>query len=272
MRSEQARVLVRGGGDLATGVAIRLHRSGFKVVVIERRQPLAVRRLVALAQAVYAGHVEIEEVRGQLAPDLKAAMGLLEQGILPVLVDPEATSREKFEPLALVDGRMLKSASELGQEAASFVVGLGPGFTAGVDCHAVVETNRGHDMGRVIWEGGAEPDTRIPERVAGYDSDRVLLAPADGVFQSDVPLGTQVNKGDEIAVVGAVKLCAPFNGVLRGLLHNGLEVTSGMKVGDVDPRSDPSYSFRISDKSLAVAGGVLEALLSQVRIRAALGG
>jgi xanthine dehydrogenase accessory factor len=272
MKSEQARVLVRGGGDLATGVAIRLHRSGFKVVVTERRQPLAVRRLVALAQAVYAGQVEIEGVCGQLTPDLKAALGLLEQGILPVLVDPQAASRKAFEPLSLVDGRMLKSAPELGKGAAPFVVGLGPGFMAGVDCHAVVETNRGHDMGRVIWEGGAEPDTRIPERVDGYDSDRVLLAPADGVFHSELPLGTLVNKGDEIAVVGDAKLRAPFSGVLRGLLHNGLGVTSGMKVGDVDPRSDPSYSFRISDKSLAVAGGVLEALLSQERIRAALGG
>lgn len=262
--------MIRGGGDLATGVAIRLHRSGFEVVVAERQQPLAVRRLVALAQAVYVGKVAIEGVCGRLVKDHGEALRVLGQGDLPVLVDPRARSREQFEPIALVDGRMLKSPPELGKEAAPFVVGLGPGFTAGVDCHAVVETKRGHDMGRVIWEGSAEPDTSIPEGVAGYDVDRVLLAPGDGMFQSDLRLGTCINEGDVIAVVGDVELRAPFSGVLRGLLHNGLEVSSGMKVGDLDPRSDPSYSFRISDKSLAVAGGVLEALLSQVRIRAAL--
>jgi xanthine dehydrogenase accessory factor len=262
--------MVRGGGDLATGVAVRLHRSGFAVLVTEQRQPLAVRRLVAFAEAVYAGEVEIEEVCGRLVQDVTEALHACEQGIVPVLVDPQVESLPVFDPIALVDGRMRKSPPDVGLSAAPFVIGLGPGFTAGTDCHAVIETNRGHDLGRVFWQGSAQPDTGVPEQVAGYDVDRVLRAPSDGVFRGEVQLGVRVHRGDLIAYVDERPLKATFDGVLRGLLHDGLEVTAGMKVGDVDPRGDPSYCYRISDKSLAIGGGALEALLSQPEIRSAL--
>jgi xanthine dehydrogenase accessory factor len=272
MSTGRPRILVRGGGDLATGVAVRLHRTGFAVLVTERRQPLAVRRLVAFAEAVYSAEVQIEDVRGRLVQDSAGALRAWADGIVPVLVDPDAEHRTAFDLIAVVDGRMRKVPPDLGISAAPFVIGLGPGFKAGVDCHAVVETNRSHDLGRVLWQGSALPDTGVPEQVAGYDVDRVLRAPADGVFRGEISLGEKVHQGDLVAYIAEEPLKAAFDGVLRGLLHDGLAVTAGMKVGDVDPRGDPSYCYRISDKSLAVGGGVLEALLSRPEIRAALCG
>jgi xanthine dehydrogenase accessory factor len=263
-------VLIRGGGDLATGVAVRLHRCGFHIVITEIEQPLAVRRLVSLAEAVYAGEVQIEDVRGRHVEDLEAARRALQGGVIPVLVDPEAACRESLLPDVLVDGRMLKIPPDLGRTAAPLVVGLGPGFTAGVDCHAVVETNRGHRLGRVYWDGCAETDTGVPEPVYGYDEERVLRAPIAGRLQSNCPLGTVVRKGEAIAVIGGVDLVAPFDGVLRGLMHDGLMVEADMKVGDLDPRMDPAYCRQISDKSLAVGGGVLEAVLSVPALRGRL--
>lgn len=265
-------VLLRGGGDLATGVAARLYRSGFYVVVLEIAMPLAVRRLVALAEAVYAGEVVIEDLRGQKVEDPAAARKVLKKGNIPVLVDPHADSRKDLQPIALVDGRMRKASPEIGMEAAPFIVGLGPGFTAGLDCHAVVETNRGHNLGRVYWEGNAEADTNIPERVAHYDTNRVLRAPNSGIFEGRISLGSIVRQGDVVATVDAVPLEAPFDGALRGLLHSGLHVEAGMKVGDLDPRGQLSFCYQISDKALSVGGGVLEAILSRPEIRAHLGG
>lgn len=269
---KQPLILIRGGGDLGTGVAARLWRSGFAVVVAEIAQPRAVRRLVALAQAVYAGRVEVEELHGVRVESADAARRALESGLIPVVVDPEAEIRRRLEPAALVDGRMRKTPPELGMDGAPWVIGLGPGFTAGKDCHAVVETHRGHSMGRVVWEGKALPDTQIPESVAGVDVDRVLRAPADGVLRARLDLGSLVRKDELVADVDGSALVAPFDGALRGLLHDGLEVKRGEKIGDLDPRADASYCRLISDKSLAVGGGVLEALLSRPEIRRLLGG
>jgi xanthine dehydrogenase accessory factor len=271
MRAHHPLVLIRGGGDLATGVAARLQRCGFDVVVVEIEKPLAVRRLVSLAEAVYAGEVEIEELRGRRIESEKAVEPTLEEGVIPVLVDPTAESRHTLEPVVMVDGRMRKTAPEIGVQGAPLVIGLGPGFTAGLDCHAVIETNRGHHMGRVYWEGSAEPDTTIPEKITGYDLDRVLRSPNTGMFQGKKRLGSIVRKGDVIAEIDGVPLGAPFDGALRGLLHSGLEVEVGKKVGDLDPRGEPSYCYQISDKSLAVGGGVLEAILSRREIRNLLG-
>lgn len=264
-------VLLRGGGDLATGVAARLYRCGFDLVVTEIPRPLAVRRLVALAEAVYAGETVVEDLRARRVADPTEARAALAEGVIPVLVDPEAACREALAPVALVDGRMRKRPPEIGLEAAPMVVGLGPGFTAGVDCHAVVETQRGHHLGRVFWEGSAAPDTGVPEPVRGHDVDRVLRAPAPGEVEGRVPLGSVVHKGEVIARVGGVPLVAPFDGVLRGLVHDGLTVEAGTKIGDLDPRAEPRYCWEISDKALAVGGGVLEALLSRPDIRRLLG-
>ena len=271
MRPHQPLVLIRGGGDLATGVAARLYRSGFDVLMVEIEKPLAVRRLVSLAEAIYAREVEIEELCGRRIESAADVESTLEEGVIPVLVDPMAESRHQLEPVVMVDGRMRKTPPEIGMEAAHLVIGLGPGFTAGHNCHAVVETNRGHHMGRVFWEGKAEPDTTIPERVANYDLDRVLRSPTAGMFEGKKMLGSIISKGEVIAVVNGFPLQAPFPGALRGLLHSGLEVEAGAKVGDLDPREETSYCYQISDKSLAVGGGVLEAILSRHEIRTLLG-
>jgi xanthine dehydrogenase accessory factor len=260
-------VLIRGGGDLATGVAARLFRAGFGVLVTEIARPLAIRRLVALAEAVYAGEVRIEDLRGLLVNDAGAGAGALAAGVIPVVVDPTAEARKVLQPAALIDGRMLKAQSELGMGAAPLVIGLGPGFTAGENCHAAVETNRGHRMGRVIWDGSTQPDTAVPEAVAGLDIERVLRAPVAGVVHARCGLGTVVQKGERIVDIGDAVLRAPFDGVLRGLIHDDLEVEAGAKIGDLDPRGDPGPCFEISDKALAVGGGVLEALLSRPEIR-----
>ena len=263
-------MLVRGGGDLATGVAARLWRSGFWVVITEIEQPLAVRRLVALAEAVYAGEFAVEDLPARRAENVPGAQLALRQGVIPVLVDPEADCRTELRPAALVDGRMRKLPPELGIDSAPLVIGLGPGFVAGETCHAVVETNRGHRMGRVMWSGTTEPDTRIPDPVGRQAAVRVLRAPDSGVFEGSVQLAEPVQQGDLVATVGSGELRAPFEGIVRGLLHDGVEVSKGMKVGDLDPRGDPALCRLISDKALAVGGGVLEAILSKPEIRAAL--
>jgi xanthine dehydrogenase accessory factor len=265
-------VCIRGGGDLATGVAARLHRSGFAVVVTEVAQPLAVRRTVALAESVYAGEARVEELVGRRAEDAEAALRVLTEGVVPVIVDPELSCRERLRPLAIVDARMLKRPAAEPRRPGTLLIGLGPGFEAGVNCDAVVETNRGHHMGRVYWQGSGQPDTGVPDPVVGFDVDRVLRAPAAGEFQGTQAIGSRLEPGDLIARVGGAELRAPFAGVLRGLLHDGVPVEQGLKVGDLDARGDPSYCYLISDKSLAIGGGVLEALLSRPEIRGRLAG
>jgi xanthine dehydrogenase accessory factor len=273
MTDQPPLVLLRGGGDLATGVAARLWRTGFRVVVTEIARPLAVRRLVSLAEAIYEGTTIVEDLRGQRVEETTAIHELLDQGMIPVLVDPTAECRHELAPAAIVDARMTKSARttksapSLPLKAASMMVGLGPGFSAGDDVHAVVETNRGHRMGRVIWEGSAQPDTGVPDPVNGKDVERVLRAPADGMFEPTAEIGSLVASGSGLAEISGVALTAPFDGVLRGLLHTGIEVSTGAKVGDLDPRGDLTLCSLISDKSLAVGGGVLESLLSQEAIR-----
>jgi len=261
------RVLIRGGGDLASGVAVRLHRSGFEVLVTELPNPLVVRRTVSFAEAVFSQSVQVEEITGRLAQAYSQVREILDQSEVAVMVDPDLANLTEFSPLVLVDARMRKRPPETGLDAAPLVIGLGPGFTAGVDCHAVIETMRGHFLGRVIWEGAPLADTGIPDTVLGKDAERVLRAPEDGVLQSFKQIGDLISDGDLIARVNGEDLRAPFNGVLRGLVHDGLPVRVGMKIGDLDPRSDPVYTRLVSDKSLAIGGAVLEAVLTRPEIR-----
>lgn len=260
-------VYLRGGGELASGIALRLWRCGIQVVVTELSQPLAVRRLVSFAQAVFAGEVRIEDVKGKLAKDPDEALSFLHQGIIPVLVDPEARTIKAFNPLVLVDARMTKQPPDIGIDGAPLVIGTGPGFIAGKNCHAVVETKRGHFLGHVYWAGSAEPDTGLPEPVSNYGEERVLRAPADGVMCNFIELGSKVQQGAIVAVVDGKPIIARFSGILRGLLHEGVYVKSGVKVGDVDPRMDERHCYYVSDKALAVGGGVLEAILSKPEFR-----
>lgn len=261
---------MRGGGDLASGVALRLHRVGLKFVITELAQPLTVRRLVSFSNAVFEGFVEVEGVLGQRVDTVAEAMLVLEKDQIPVMVDPmcKVCLAPELDVRAVIDARMTKkySDSEL-MGSTPLLIGLGPGFVAGENCHAVIETNRGHRLGRVIWDGAPEADTGIPGKVATFRAERVLRAPADGVIKAIIPLGERVQQGQVIASVGGQPILAPFDGVLRGLLYDGLLVHQGMKVGDVDPRDDPSYAYLVSEKSLAIGGGVLEALLSRSELR-----
>jgi xanthine dehydrogenase accessory factor len=272
-RKNFPRVLIKGAGDLASGVALRLHRAGFPVVMTETAQPLAVRRRVAFAQAVYDGVCQVEEVTARLCT-LDAIPAVLQEDAIPVLVDPQTHSLVQLQPFALVDAVMAKRNTGTHLAAAPLVVALGPGFTAGVDCHAVIETNRGHNLGRVLWAGGAEPDTGTPGEVPGIGgrASRVLRAPQAGQVEPRVAIGDHVRGGELLAVVhgpgeAAVAVLAPFDGVLRGLIHPSVLVEAGMKIGDVDPRAAREHCFTVSDKSLAIGGGVLEAVLYAQRPR-----
>jgi len=263
-------VLIRGGGDLASGVALRLYRVGIRVVICELAQPLAVRRLVSFAEAVNSGEVCVEGVTGRKVTDPTDTLRILQilsKGQVPVLVDPEAKAAQALHPTVIVDGRMLKKTPEPLRHTARLYLGLGPGFMAPRDCSAVIETQRGHLMGRVVWEGQAERDTGMPEAVGERRSERVLCASAEGVLQVFTQIGEHLEPGQKVAEVAGSVVNAPFKGVLRGMLPQGMPVKPGMKIGDLDPRDDPALCTLVSDKSLAVGGGVLEAILSRPELR-----
>lgn len=265
---DMALVCIRGGGDLASGVAYRLVHAGFPVVMLELPEPLVIRRTIAFAEAVYAGEVTIEDLTGRRVGDPDAARVEAHAGRVPVLVDPVGASIGPLAPAVVVDARILKAnPGDLAPNMAPLVVALGPGYTAGIDCHAVIETIRGHRLGRVLWSGTAEPNTGIPGQVGGRTADRVLRAPATGALRGRVSIGDQVTAGQTVATVGGAPVLSPFDGVLRGLLHDGLVVAAGLKIGDVDPRGARENCFTISDKALAVSGGVLEAILSAPQMR-----
>jgi len=266
------KVCIRGGGDLGSGVALRLHRAGMKVVVIELPQPLVVRRTVAFAEAVFSRAITVEGVAVVYAgnqPDVESAWA---GGYVPVLVDPKLDAQKWIQPDVLVDARMLKRTDTANFDRQTFMVGIGPGFTAGVNCHAVIETKRGLSMGRVYYNGSSEPDTGIPEMVNGFVEQRVMRATSAGIFTGVVEIGQKVTKGQVLALVGGEKISAAFDGIVRGLLHSGIVVQKGTKVGDLDPRMDTTVLDRVSDKALAVGGGVLEAILSFPELRLKLCG
>jgi xanthine dehydrogenase accessory factor len=264
-----ATILVRGGGDLASGVVLRLHHCGLNVVVTELEKPLAVRRSVAFSEAIYEKQVDIEGLVGRSVSDPTDSLkifNIFSKQQVPVLIDPRCVSEQTLHPIAIVDARMLKRPPEPLRHNAMLYIGLGPGFRASENCHAVIETQRGHRLGRVIWSGESQTDTAQPEG----DQRRVLRAPADGVFKSRASIGQHFELGEEIASIDDQKIAAPFPGVLRGLLRPGLQATRGMKVGDIDPRDDPSLCTLVSDKALAIGGGVLEALLTRPAVRSKL--
>lgn len=264
------RVLIRGGGDLGSGVALRLVRSGALVIVAELAMPMVVRRAASYANAIYEGVCKVEETRGRRIEHISTADGLFAKNEVGVIVDPEGESRREFYPQVIVDARMTKTEPELLKDAAELVIGLGPGFTAGIHCHAVIETKRGHSLGRVYWTGTAEADTQTAEKISGYGEERVLRSPAIGELKSLVRIGDIVSAGQDLAVVNGRVVKAGFDGVIRGMIADGYPVQTGMKIGDLDPRRDPRLCYIVSDKALAVGGGVLEAILSRDNLRAAL--
>jgi xanthine dehydrogenase accessory factor len=261
------KVLLRGGGDLASGIAIRLARIGIPPVITELAKPMAVRRLVSFCQAIYDEEIHIEEISARLCKSHDEINSSLLKSIVPVIIDPPADYRFEFKPDVIIDCRMTKQRPDLNIDAAPFIIGIGPGFIVGENCHSAVESKRGHYLGRVMWNGSTEVDTGEPESVGSHQSDRVLRAPDDGIFIAHVEIGQFVKAGATIAEVNGIPIKAVFDGFLRGLLHDQLQVTKGVKVGDVDPRLDQAACHLVSDKALAIGGGVLEALLMRPEIR-----
>ena len=254
-------VLVKGGGEMATGVAHRLARSGFRLCLTEIGAPQAVRRGVSFCEAVFEGRKEVEGLVARRANGEKEILAAWEEKVIPLVVDPECRIREILRPAVLVDAILAKRNTGTRLDDAPLVIGLGPGFRAGKDVHLVVETNRGHNLGRVIEAGEAEPDTGIPGEIGGRTWERVLRTPVAGRFRAKKEIGDSVQKGERVAEVEGIDIEAQIGGVLRGVLRDGLFVPQGMKVGDIDPRGIRAHCFTISDKARAIGGGVLEAIL-----------
>lgn len=255
------KVLIRGAGDIASGIALRLHRAGMQVVMTDLPAPTAIRRTVCFSQAILLGEMTVEDVTARRADSVEEAESLLRRGLIPVLADPDCACRAQLRPDALVDAILAKRNLGTKIDDAPVVVGIGPGFTAGEDCHAVVETMRGHTLGRVIYSGSALPNTNIPGLIGGFAGERVLRAPCDGIFTALHRIGDTVEEGETIGFVEGQPMKCTISGVLRGVLDDGVPVKKGMKSGDVDPRCKPEYCTTISDKALAVGGGVVEAVL-----------
>jgi xanthine dehydrogenase accessory factor len=260
-------ILLRGGGDLASGIALRLHRIGFQIVIIELDRPLAIRRTVSFSEAIYEGVQTVEGTTARLvSPDQLQVT--LELGEIPIMADANANIlRNEFlispRSTVVIDARLLKSEPELLASTVALHIGLGPGFTAGENCTAVIETRRGHTLGRVYWKGSAQPDSGQPDGIP----ERVLRSTVSGNLLTHAEIGDQVKEGQLLAEIQSsagekIKILSPMAGVLRGMLRPGFQVSEGMKIADVDPRNDPSACHLVSDKALAVAGGVMETVLT----------
>ena len=261
-RAGRMKILIKGAGDLASGIACRLHRCGFLVVMTEIPVPTTVRRTVAFSRAVYENRTKVEDITGVLCRSMEEVEVALSKDQVAVVVDEECVIREKWNPDAVVDAIIAKKNLGTRITDADIVVGVGPGFTAGRDCHCVVETKRGHDLGRCIWNGSAIPNTGVPGMIGGYDKERIIRAVDNGVFHPAVTIGTVVELNDVVGYVNDAPVLAQVGGVVRGLLQDGVTVFCGMKSGDIDPRGVTGHCYTISDKASAIGGGVLEAVLS----------
>ncbi len=259
-------IIVRGGGDLATGTIYKLYKCGFPVLVLEVPMPSAIRRNAAFSEAVYEGTQTVEDVTCYLADSVEEAESLLAEGKLTMLVDPKGDAIARLKPLAVVDAILAKKNLGTNRDLAPITVALGPGFEADVDVDAVVETQRGHNLGRVLWSGTAAPNTGIPGIIGGYGRERVIYSPAAGILRDVCHITDTVKKGQTIAVIETetekIPVTATLDGLLRGLLRDGYPVPEGFKIADIDPRiQEYDNCFTISDKSRCIAGGVVEAIL-----------
>ena len=258
---EKRTILIKGAGDLASGIACRLYRSGFSVAMTDLPAPTSIRRTVCFSEAIPNGTAEVEGITARFAADADAAAAILRAGEIPVLADPQAACAAALQPDAIVDAILAKENLGTAMGDAPVVVGVGPGFTAGTDCHAVVETMRGHTLGRVYYSGSALANTGVPGDIGGFTIERLLRAPCAGEFRAVHRIGDVVEAGEVCAYVGHFQVRSVIRGVLRGILPDGTQVYKGMKSGDVDPRCRVEHCFTVSDKALAIGGGVLEALL-----------
>lgn len=261
------KILIRGAGEMATGVAHRLHKSGFHVCITEIASPMAVRRAVSFCEAVYDDAMTVEGVTAVKVDGPEKISDIWGKGYIPLILDPANKVKNIFKPHVSIDAILAKK--NIGTEIcdAPLVLGLGPGFTAGRDVHVVIETNRGHDLGRLIFRGQAEPDTGVPGVIGGYGIERVLRTPRAGVLHTFKGIGDSVHAGEVIAHVDQDPIKARIDGVVRGLLRDGIVVSENLKAGDIDPRGNRDACFTISDKARALGGAALEAILSQLPSR-----
>jgi xanthine dehydrogenase accessory factor len=263
--SSHVLVAVKGAGDLATGVIHRLKRAGFAVMATELAHPTVLRRTIAFAEAIALGQMTVEDITAQHAHSIDDIRIILENSFVPILIDPGGIAFKHMPPDVLIEATLSKYNTGITVNDAPIVIALGPGYEAGIDAHAVIETNRGHNLGRVYLEGYAEPNTGVPGTIGGYAGERLLRAPCAGRLYGVHQIGDQIREGDVVAVVKSGEVTAPVTaaipGILRGLVRDELVVSTGMKVGDIDPRAIREHCFTISDKSRAIAGGVLEAIL-----------
>lgn len=254
-------ILIKGAGDLATGVAHRLRRCGFDIVMTEIEEPTTVRRTVAFSQAVYDKTVEVEGIKATLVKDIKMIQDNINKGIISVIVDKDANIIKEIKPDVVVDAIIAKKNTGTSIEDAPIVIALGPGFEAGVDCHIVIETKRGHYLGKVIYEGKAIPNTGIPGSIGGHTVGRIIRSTSDGIIHPVAKIGDYVEEGQVVAYVDKIPVCASISGIVRGMLQDGISVFKGMKSGDIDPRCEREHCFTISDKARSIGGGVLEGIL-----------
>jgi xanthine dehydrogenase accessory factor len=264
MSIENIIVLIKGGGEMASGVAHRLSRCHFKVCMTEILKPQAVRREVSFCEAVYEGEKTVEGITAKRVNSYDEVIEVWNSDRMPLIVDATATIKEILKPDVMVDAIMAKKNLGTKITDAPLVIALGPGFYAGKDAHLVVETKRGHNLGKIIEEGEAEQDTGIPGLIAGFSAERVLRAPGNGILSNVMEIGASVEAGDMVASVNDFPITTKVNGIIRGLLRDGAEVWKGMKIGDVDPRGIKEYCYTISDKASAIGGGVLEGILSNL--------
>ena len=257
-------LVIKGGGEMASGIACRLHRANFKrILMLETPCPLAVRRQVSICEAVHEGGMQVEGIHAVLVADHAGLQAAWAAGSIAVRVDPQGESLGWCHADAFIDATLAKRNLGTCITDAPLVIALGPGFLAGRDCHVVIETNRGHDLGRLISAGMAEPNTGIPGTIAGYTRERVLRAPAEGSFLTDRQIGDPISKGEVVGRVGTAEVTSQIDGILRGLIRPGSSVTRGLKIGDVDPRGEAGYCDTISEKARSLGGAVLEALLAR---------
>lgn len=254
-------IIIRGGGDLATGIAYILHKAGYKIIILEIEKPLTVRRAVSFSEAVYEGEITVEGVKGILANDKDHIYRIWSLEAIPVYIDEKGSIIEDFKPLAVVDAIIAKRNLDTNKSMAPITIGIGPGFEAGKDVDLVIESNRGLNLGKIIHWGKAEEDTGIPGEVMGYKEERVLRASCDGRVEAFYNIGDMIEKDHPICQVGNEKVIAPFKGILRGMIKEGLYVKKGLKIGDIDPRCIKDYIFTISDRARIIGNSVLEGIL-----------
>ena len=254
-------IIIKGAGDLASGVAVRLAHCGFPIVMTDLAHPTSIRRTVCFSEAIINGSATVEDVRAEFANSVDDIFAIHARDHIAVLSDERADCINALHPDVVIDAILAKRNLGTTMRDAPVVIALGPGFTAGVDCHAVIETMRGHDLGRVITNGSAQPNTGIPGSISGFTTERVLRAPKSGVFTEIRHIGDLVEKGESVAEVDREPVPASIGGIIRGLLPSGTPVFAGMKSGDIDPRPVKEHCYTVSDKARAVGGGVLEAIL-----------